>query len=129
MRAPQRRRAAGRGTAAHRWFFPAALTLALVEIPLWTAAYAGWIAWPPLASDWHGHEMLFGYALAVVAGFLLARIGRTELVTLLGAWILARVVAPHAGSRAVACRRGRSLPAAARCARGRAVSARGEEGQ
>ena len=93
MRAPQRRRPAGRGTAAHRWFFPAALILALVEIPLWTAAYAGWIAWPSLASGWHGHEMLFGYALAVVAGFLLARIGRTELVILLGAWILARVVA------------------------------------
>lgn len=93
MRAPQRRRPAGRGTAAHRWFFPAALILAVVAIPLWTAAYAGWIAWPSLASGWHGHEMLFGYALAVVAGFLLARIGRTELAFLLGAWILARIVA------------------------------------
>jgi uncharacterized protein involved in response to NO len=47
----------------------------------------------PLASSWHGHEMLFGYALAVVAGFLLARLGRGELALLLGAWMLARVVA------------------------------------
>jgi uncharacterized protein involved in response to NO len=37
--------------------------------------------------------MLFGYALAVVAGFLLARLGRGELALLLGAWMLARVVA------------------------------------
>jgi uncharacterized protein involved in response to NO len=93
MRAPQRRRPSGRGIAAHRWFFPAALTLALAEIPLWTAAYVGWSAWPPLAATWHGHEMLFGYALAVVAGFLLARLGRSELMLLLCAWILARVVA------------------------------------
>jgi uncharacterized protein involved in response to NO len=56
----------------HRWFFSAALIAALAEIPLWTAVYAGWSAWPPLASSWHGHEILFGYALAVVAGFLLA---------------------------------------------------------
>ncbi|HEX6111590.1 MAG TPA: NnrS family protein [Geminicoccaceae bacterium] len=93
MRPPHRRHPSGRRVAAHRWFFPAALALALAEIPLWTAAYAGWIAWPPLASTWHGHEMLFGYALAVVAGFLLARLGRSELALLLGAWLLARAVA------------------------------------
>jgi uncharacterized protein involved in response to NO len=93
MRAPQRRRPSGRGIAAHRWFFPAALCLALAEIPLWTAAYAGWTAWPPLASGWHGHEMLFGYALAVVAGFLLTRLDGGALAFLLGAWLLARVVA------------------------------------
>ncbi len=38
---------------------------------LWVAQYAGWLparlARLPL---WHGHEMLFGYALAVIAGFL-----------------------------------------------------------
>jgi uncharacterized protein involved in response to NO len=93
MRAPQRRRPSGDKIAAHRWFFPAALVLALAEIPLWTAAYAGWAAWPPLASGWHGHEMLFGYALAVVAGFLFARLDGSELALLLGAWLLARLVA------------------------------------
>ena len=93
MAEAQRRRPAAGRIAAHRWFFPAALALALVAIPLWTAAYTGWSAWPPLASSWHGHEMLFGYALAVVAGFLLARLGRGELALLLGAWLLARLVA------------------------------------
>jgi uncharacterized protein involved in response to NO len=93
MSASQRRRSSGRKVAAHRWFFPAALCLALVEIPLWIAAYAGWTAWPRLASAWHGHEMLFGYALAVVAGFLFARLDGGALALLLGAWLLARVVA------------------------------------
>ena len=37
--------------------------------------------------------MLFGYAQAVVAGFLLARLGRSELALLLCAWVAARVVA------------------------------------
>lgn len=93
MRQPQRRRPSGRRSAAHRWFFPAALTLVLAEIPLWTAAYVGWSAWPPLAAPWHGHEMLFGYALAVVAGFLFARLEARALALLLGAWLVARVVA------------------------------------
>jgi uncharacterized protein involved in response to NO len=37
--------------------------------------------------------MLFGYALAVMAGFLLVRLGRGGLALLLGAWLLARAVA------------------------------------
>jgi uncharacterized protein involved in response to NO len=93
MQPARRRRPSERRIAAYRWFFPAALALALAEIPLWTAAYAGWTAWPPLASGWHGHEMLFGYALAVVAGFLFARLEGGELALLLGAWLLARLVA------------------------------------
>ena len=42
-------------------------------MPLWLAAYTGAVALPtPLpASLWHGHEMLFGYGTAVLAGFLL----------------------------------------------------------
>jgi uncharacterized protein involved in response to NO len=93
MQPARRRRPSERRIAAHRWFFPAALALARAEIPLWTAAYAGWTAWPPLASGWHGHEMLFGYALAVVAGFLFARLEGGELALLFGAWLLARLVA------------------------------------
>jgi uncharacterized protein involved in response to NO len=89
----RKRRPADTRLAAHRWFFPAALALALAAIPLWTAAYAGWAAWPPLGSGWHGHEMLLGYALAVVAGFLFARLESGALALLLGAWLLGRVVA------------------------------------
>ena len=41
----------------------------------WTAQFSGWL---PSAYRqgplWHGHEMLFGYTLAVVAGFLLTAV-------------------------------------------------------
>lgn len=49
---------------------------------------------------WHAHEMLFGYAVAVIAGFLLTiekyRLGaliskKSALILLLALWILARV--------------------------------------
>jgi uncharacterized protein involved in response to NO len=93
MQPAQKLRPSDRRLAAHRCFFPAALTLALAVIPLWAAAYVGWSASPPLASAWHGHEMLFGYAPAVVAGFLFARLEGGALALLLGAWLLARLVA------------------------------------
>jgi len=55
-----------------RPFYLAASVYASLSIVLWVAQYAGWLparfARLPL---WHGHEMLFGYALAVIAGFLL----------------------------------------------------------
>jgi uncharacterized protein involved in response to NO len=56
-----------------RPFFLLAALFAALAVPLWLAAYAGALA-PPSpfpASLWHGHEMLFGYAAAVLAGFLL----------------------------------------------------------
>jgi uncharacterized protein involved in response to NO len=78
-----------------RPFFLLAAIFAALAVPLWLAVYTGNVALPsPLpASLWHGHEMLFGYALAVVAGFLFARLEGGELALLLGAWLLARVVA------------------------------------
>lgn len=46
----------------------ASLYAALV-IPLWALQYAGWL--PGLrAPAWHAHEMLFGYTLAIIVGFL-----------------------------------------------------------
>ncbi len=54
-----------------RPFYLLASIFAAVSIPLWVAQYAGVLpaayARSPL---WHGHEMLFGYALAVITGFL-----------------------------------------------------------
>ena len=54
-------------------FFLLGAIFAALAVPLWLAAYTGALALPsPLpASLWHGHEMLFGYAAAVLAGFLL----------------------------------------------------------
>lgn len=56
-----------------RPFFLLAATFAAAAVPLWIAHYAGIVtmapALPPLL--WHGHEMIFGFAGAVIAGFLL----------------------------------------------------------
>lgn len=54
-----------------RPFYLLASVFAALSIPLWVAQYAGWLAAPyPRGFVSHGHEMLFGYALAVIAGFL-----------------------------------------------------------
>ena len=51
--------------------------------------------------DWHSHEMLFGYAIAVIAGFLLTAvrnwtgvdtISQIPLAVLAGIWLLARIL-------------------------------------
>lgn len=45
-------------------------------LPAWMAEYAGtWSATPALAGPlWHGHEMLFGFAVAIIAAVLLTAI-------------------------------------------------------
>lgn len=87
-----------------RPFYLAAASFALLAIPLWIAMFLGWFT-PELAIApmlWHAHEMLFGFATAVVIGFLLtAGQAWTGLATprgaMLGAlaslWIAARFAA------------------------------------
>ena len=44
---------------------------AALSIALWALQFAGWLGTPYLPGPlWHAHEMLFGFALAVVVGFL-----------------------------------------------------------
>jgi hypothetical protein len=44
---------------------------AALSIPLWALQFAGVLHHPYLAGPlWHAHEMLFGFALAVIVGFL-----------------------------------------------------------
>ncbi|ODU58382.1 MAG: short-chain dehydrogenase [Comamonadaceae bacterium SCN 68-20] len=87
-----------------RPFYLDAALFAVVAMPLWIALYLGQVALtlavPPLL--WHAHEMLFGFAIAVIVGFLLtAGKAWTGLATprgaLLGAlallWACARVAA------------------------------------
>ena len=103
------------GTApqAHGWpvlrlgfrpFYLGAAAFAALAVPLWVAIVLGHVsvalALPPLL--WHAHEMLFGFAVAVIVGFLLtAGKAWTGLATprgpMLGAlallWLAARVAA------------------------------------
>jgi uncharacterized protein involved in response to NO len=81
-----------------RPFFLAAAAAAVMSMLAWLAALRGW-----LAADvtWHAHEMTFGFAAAVIAGFLLTavpnwtstpRIGRAGLATLVALWLAGRVL-------------------------------------
>lgn len=71
---PRRPSARPRGVAlwqlGFRPFYLLASVFAALSIALWAAQTAGWIH-PLLPSPlWHAHEMLFGYTLAVMVGFL-----------------------------------------------------------
>lgn len=87
-----------------RPFFAAAGFAALLLVPLWAwsiaAAAALPVAWPP--SLWHGHEMIFGFVGAAIAGFLLTAVpswtGRKgfagwPLVALSVLWLAGRIAA------------------------------------
>lgn len=85
--------------AGHRPFFLAALLLPLMMMPWWLAVHAG-LATPPGRLGgvlWHGHEMLHGYATAVLAGFLLIGTGGRPLVVLACLWLAGRVAMAMAG--------------------------------
>lgn len=54
-----------------RPFYLLATAFAAISIPLWLASYAGWFqAAPNISLFWHMHEMVFGFAIAVIIGFL-----------------------------------------------------------
>ena len=63
-------------SAGFRPFFLLAGLWAAVAVPLWLYAYAGGLALPAAlpAVIWHVHEMVFGFAFAAAAGFLLTAI-------------------------------------------------------
>jgi uncharacterized protein involved in response to NO len=85
-----------------RPFFSAAGVFAVLAMAAWMATYvlsASWIRPEPGSVLWHGPEMVFGYAMAVVAGFLLTAVGNWTGVPglrgqvlggLIVAWALAR---------------------------------------
>ncbi|HSR72139.1 MAG TPA: NnrS family protein, partial [Kiloniellales bacterium] len=62
--------------AGFRPFFLLAGLWAALAVPLWLAVLTGRVVLPtafdPLT--WHGHEMLFGFAQAAIAGFLLTAV-------------------------------------------------------
>lgn len=69
---PSTRRGFALFALGFRPFFLAAGLFALLLIVLWLGVLHGRVAVAPLAPPvWHGHEMLFGFTVAVIAGFLL----------------------------------------------------------
>ena len=55
-----------------RPFYLLAGLFGAASVLLWSAQFAGWLgaAAPFHGAAWHSHEMLFGYAFAVISGFL-----------------------------------------------------------
>jgi len=92
----------------YRLFFLGAAVHAAIHVGLWTLLLTtGMGARPDNPFLWHGYEMLFGFAGAVVTGFLLTAsaswTGRRTLApallpVLFAAWLVARVNALAAGS-------------------------------
>lgn len=87
-----------------RPFFFFASLFSLVATVIWLASFSfGWTL--PVASitpiAWHGHEMVFGYALGITAGFLLTAVRNwtgvptikgLPLILLAAVWLLARIL-------------------------------------
>jgi uncharacterized protein involved in response to NO len=97
-----------------RPFYLLASVFAALSIPLWALQYGGLLPAPYLQGPiWHAHEMLFGFALAVIVGFLFTA-GRNwsgqptptgmPLALLALLWVAARVLVltPYAWAAAAA---------------------------
>ena len=74
---------------------------AALSVAAWALQYAGRV--PGGNVLWHAHEMLFGYAFAVIAGFLLTAVRvwtRRDTPTggalagIAALWLIARAIAP-----------------------------------
>jgi len=85
-----------------RPFYLLASVFAALSIPLWALQFSGLLNHAYLAGPvWHAHEMLFGFALAVIVGFLFTA-GRNwtgrptpsglALAALAGLWAAGRVL-------------------------------------
>ncbi len=85
-----------------RPFYLLASVFSAASVLLWAAQYSGWLPAAYLQGPlWHGHEMLFGYTMAVVAGFLLTAVrawtGQSTpvglpLMAMAALWVAGRVL-------------------------------------
>jgi uncharacterized protein involved in response to NO len=83
-----------------RPFYLLAGLYAALSVPLAALQMTGWL--PGANLFWHAHEMLFGYAFAVIAGFLFTAVQNwtsrptpagAQLAAIAGLWIAARILA------------------------------------
>jgi len=86
-----------------RPFFLGAGLFSLVSVSLWLALFLNLFTLPagPISSfQWHAHEMIYGYAMAVIAGFLLTAVSNwtglptpkgVKLALIFSLWALARL--------------------------------------
>ncbi|MCP4410972.1 MAG: NnrS family protein [Gammaproteobacteria bacterium] len=88
---------------AFRPFFWLGALFSALSIGTWSLTYTGQIEFSPYGGSyfWHIHEMLFGFTIAIICGFLLtavqtwtgvASIKGKSLAALVSIWLLARVL-------------------------------------
>ena len=85
-----------------RPFYLLASGFAALSLLLWVCQYAGYLPAAYVRNPaWHGHEMLYGYTMAVVAGFLLTAVRNwagkptpagAPLIALAALWVAGRVL-------------------------------------
>ena len=86
-----------------RPFYLLAGAFATLSVPGWSAQFGGILPAEGYLSDslWHAHEMLFGYAFAVITGFLFTAVRNwanrptptgTALAAAAALWIAARAL-------------------------------------
>src|SRR3546814_10120003 len=59
---------------AFRPLFPLTALYGALGISVWLLGLSGVLPLPPQATLWHAHEMLFGFAAALIAGFALTAV-------------------------------------------------------
>ncbi|MDX5376172.1 MAG: NnrS family protein [Halomonas sp.] len=78
--------------AAWRWLFPLAALHAALMVPLsLLALFHGWAPLQLASPAAHAREMLFGFALAIIAGYLLGPQPRRQLLLLVSLWLVGRL--------------------------------------
>lgn len=103
MRIEEPRAAPARGFAlwalGFRPFYLLGSAFAALSVLLWALQYGGLIGVAPVRGPvWHGHEMLFGFAMAIIAGFLLTAVRNWSAQrTPEGGWLAAIVLLWVAG--------------------------------
>lgn len=97
-----------------RPFYLLASVFASLSVALWVMQYADWLGTPYVPGPvWHAHEMLFGFTLAVVAGFLFTAVRNWTgqptpsgmlLAAIAAVWVAGRVLmlTPYAWAAAIA---------------------------
>lgn len=78
---------------ANLYWFPLAALYAALVLPLSVGGLLNWFPVPAgLEQAWgHGHEMIFGFALAVIAGYITGAQPKSQTFIMLAWWLLARV--------------------------------------